>query len=171
MSHDFVRNYRNIKVEPNSYKLELGIPTQPSLSSVYTKVDVLTEVKLEEMMFELCERLPENIMEAINDIDGNPDFYVYDDERLSFIEIPDPVKEVGRLTNANLMVSGYRTYLAQMLYCLENGATLDEFRILHAPRSDMEFAIDLQFLQDNGIDIDSLDQKAQVVTIDYVVVE
>ena len=62
-------------------------------------------------------------------------------------------------------MSGYRTELAQILYLLENGLTLDQVRVLHFGRSDVEFAMSLQYLRDNGIDVDSLD-KVQTIELD-----
>ena len=152
-----VGSYRNHKIEPNSYKLdEFGIPEQPSIltDSKYTKADEITSNLLENLMIELCEVLPSDVLDNIDDFGSGNDDYVFDDERLSFIQVPEGV------TNASLIVSGYRTYLAQMIYCLENGITLDEYRVLHSPRSNIEFAIDLQYLRDNGIDIDKLDKSS-----------
>ena len=102
MNYDFVRNYRNIDIEPRGYELAEGIPIQPSLFSVYTQVDVKTEEVLEELGLELYELLPEHIAYALDETGcagGSEDDLVYNDERLSFIQIPDP----GELTNRSMM--------------------------------------------------------------------
>lgn len=170
MSHDFVRNYRNIKVEPKSYGMASGIPTQGTLSTPYTQVDLQTEKVLMEKEIELFEKLPERIQHAIDETGesgGKDEDYVCNDERLSFIHIPDQ----GKLTNENSMIAHFRSELAQMLFMLENGLTLDQVRILSWNDSDMEFAVKLQFLRDNGIDIDKLDKESEpLAVINYEVV-
>ena len=164
MSHDFVRNYRDIKIEPNSYDMTSGIPRQGSLFTQYSDLDIMTETVLMEKEMELFEQLPDKLKWAIDETGesgGESEDYVYNDDRLSFIHIPDP----GRITNENSMISHFRSELAQMLFLLENGLTLDQVRILSWNDSDMEFAVKLQFLRDNNIDIDGLDKKSKPLAV------
>ena len=133
--------YQDIEIEPNSYKMQdnLEIPLQTFYPDRY---------KPRDYKGKLYDKLPEKIKDKINYRSRNC-IWGSMERRLDFIKIPDP----GKLSSNHCIVADFKDRLARLLFLLSIGFKLDWIRLLHNFQTDREFAIELQFLRDNGIDI------------------
>lgn len=137
-------SYRDIQIEPHSYEIELGIPKQP-ISFKDTKVQSKEVIKSVSQVF---SELSEEIRFRLNPHSGNA-IWGSADRRLDFIKLPDP----GKLSTPHCIVANFKDRLARILFLRDNGIEMDKIRVLFFKLTDKDFAIHLQFLRDNKIEI------------------
>ena len=148
-----MRFYREIEIKPHGYEMneELGIPQPPTRHTFLSQSKVAHQKGLMKASGELYNSLPDKLKDAIDLKSGNC-IWGSMEKRLNFIVIPDP----GKLSTAHCLVAEYKDRLARIIFLKENGLDLEQIRILFWTITDTRFAIDLQFLKDNGIDIKNL---------------
>lgn len=137
-------SYNEVQIEPNSYEIELGIPRQP----LFFKFRYPGITEISKLASGVYKELPKEIRDRLNPKSDNA-IYGSAERRLDFIKPPPSTQ----LTTEYVTVAKFKTRLAKILFLKDSGISIDKIRFLFFKLTDENFAIHLQFLRDNGIEI------------------